>query len=235
MDFFEAQDRARRNTFWLVLLFIAAVTLIIMGVYLVIVAVLWMFSEPSDAAQPLVQPSLWNPQMFAVVAGATVLVVFSGSLYKTVVLSAGGGEAVASLMGARLLNPETRDFYERRLLNVVEEMAIASGIAVPTVYVLDGEKSINAFAAGLGREDATVAVTEGTLRLLKRDELQGVIAHEFSHILNGDMRLNVRLIGILHGIFLISMIGYLLVRSVAHGTRVRRHRRNGGGGELALI
>ncbi|NOX55414.1 MAG: M48 family metallopeptidase [Planctomycetes bacterium] len=234
MDFFEAQDRARRNTFWLVVLFLTAVALIIAGVYLLIAGVWMMASQPSEPGQPVVQPSLWDPEMFALVAGATLLIVFAGSLYKTMVLSA-GGEAVASLVGARPINPETRDFYERRLLNVVEEMAIASGIAVPTVYVLDGEESINAFAAGLGREDAIVAVTEGTLRLLKRDELQGVVAHEFSHILNGDMRMNVRLIGILHGIFLISMIGYLLFRSVAHGARVRRRSRNGGGGELALI
>src|SRR6185503_5521388 len=135
-----------------------------------------------------------------------------GSLYKIAALRS-GGQAVGRLLGGRPLQPNTRDFKERRLLNVVEEMALASGLAVPTVYVLDQEKGINAFAAGFGPGDTVIGVTRGCLDLLSRDELQGVIGHEFSHALNGDMRLNLRLMGLLHGILVIAMIGYWILRT----------------------
>jgi Zn-dependent protease with chaperone function len=115
------------------------------------------------------------------------------------------------MMGGRAVSPDTRDALERRLRNVVEEMAIASGVPVPAIYVLDQEKGINAFAAGFSTEDAAVAVTRGTLETLDRDQLQGVIAHEFSHILNGDMRMNIRLIGVLFGILAIAVVGRIVI------------------------
>jgi Zn-dependent protease with chaperone function len=126
------------------------------------------------------------------------------------------------------VEPNTSDLEERRLLNVVEEMAIASGMPVPSVYLLDKEDSINAFAAGFTPTDAVIAVTRGSLKLLSRDELQGVIAHEFSHILNGDMRLNIRLMGVLHGILVIALIGYSILR----GTRFSSRQKGGG---LAIL
>src|SRR5206468_5524147 len=126
----------------------------------------------------------------AVVSLGTLAVILIGSISKTMELSA-GGSAVSTLMGGRLLNPNTADPDERKLRNVVEEMALASGVPVPQVYVMDGEEGINAFAAGHSPSDAAVCVTRGCMKLLKRDELQGVIGHEFSHILNGDMRLNL--------------------------------------------
>src|SRR6185436_16790121 len=115
-------------------------------------------------------------------------------------------------------SPDTRDPLERRLMNVVEEMSIASGVRVPAVYVMDGEAGINAFAAGYDVSDAIVAVTRGTLETLNRDELQGVIGHEFSHILHGDMRLNIRMIGVLAGIVFIGSIGEFIMRSVRGGS-----------------
>jgi Zn-dependent protease with chaperone function len=134
---------------------------------------------------------------------------------------AGGGGAVAESLGGRLVATNTTDADERRLLNVVEEMAIASGVPMPQVYVLDDEKGINAFAAGHTTSDAVVAVTHGCLKLLSRDELQGVIGHEFSHILNGDMKLNVRLIGILFGIFCIATIGRIMISMRSNNSRDR--------------
>src|SRR5690606_28279037 len=132
------------------------------------------------------------------VAVVVVSVVLLGSLYKTVQLSS-GGKVVAERLGGRLINLQPRDFAERRLLNVVEEMALASGTPVPPVYVLD-DASINAFAAGLTPQDAVIGITRGALETLNREELQGVIAHEFSHVFHGDMRLNTRLVAVLHGI-----------------------------------
>ena len=130
-----------------------------------------------------------------------------------------GGSAVAESLGGRLVNPNTTDPDERKLLNVVEEMAIASGVPVPQVYVLDDEQGINAFAAGHTPSDAAIAVTRGCMTMLTRDELQGVIGHEFSHILNGDMRLNLRLMGIIFGILCLAVIGRILLYTRSGSSR----------------
>lgn len=153
--------------------------------------------------------SWWNPNLFLLVASGTVLVIGSGSLYKIKQLQAGGA-VIAAEMGGRQVLPESATAQEQQLLNVVEEMAIAAGIPVPAVYLLDNEDGINAFAAGITVNDAVIGVTWGTLTQLSRDELQGVIGHEFSHILNGDMRLNLRIVGVLHGLFLIYLLGRVL-------------------------
>jgi Zn-dependent protease with chaperone function len=129
----------------------------------------------------------------------------------------GDGEAVARMAGARPVSPESRDPLERRLLNVVEEMAIAAGVRVPKAYVMAGEPGINAFAAGADTSNAVVAVTRGTLETLNRDELQGVVGHEFSHILHGDMRLNIRMIGVLAGIVFIGSIGRFAMHAMGRG------------------
>ncbi len=130
-----------------------------------------------------------------------------------------GGSAVAESLDGRLIASNTNDPDERKLLNVVEEMSIASGVPMPKVYVLDNEDGINAFAAGHTPSDAAVAVTRNCMTKLSRDELQGVIGHEFSHILNGDMRLNIRLIGILFGIFCIATIGRILLYTRSSNSR----------------
>ncbi|HEY7819346.1 MAG TPA: M48 family metallopeptidase, partial [Vicinamibacteria bacterium] len=159
-----------------------------------------------------------------------LLVVAAGSLYKIWRLS-DGGHTVARLLGGRPVDPNTTDPSERRLLNVVEEMAIAAGLPVPTVYLLDKEEGINAFAAGFTPQDAVLGVTRGTVALLNREELQGVVAHEFSHIFNGDMTLNLRLMGVLHGILVIALIGYFILRSTL---RASSSSRKGGAAVLAL-
>jgi Zn-dependent protease with chaperone function len=232
MDFFESQDNARRATRRLVILFAIAVVALIVSIYLV---ALFVFGrqEIADAAAGGVAAAggFWQPVLFGVVAVATLIVIGAGSGWKTYQLS-GGGSVVAELLGGRVVSPSTKDRDERRLLNVVEEMALASGIPVPTVYLLEREQGINAFAAGFSQSDAVIGVTRGTMELLSRDELQGVIAHEFSHVLNGDMRLNLRLIGVVHGILVISLIGYFLLRT--SGLRGRGDRK-GGAGAIVLF
>src|SRR5882757_11028330 len=144
-----------------------------------------------------------------------------------------GGSAIAEMVGGRAVDLKTTDLRERRLLNVVEEMAIASGIPLPAVYVLEEEPGLNAFAAGLTTSDAAVTVTRGTLDKLTRDELQGVVGHEFSHILNGDMRLNVRISAIVFGILVIGLLGRGILRGLMQG-RVRSGEGKKGGG-IAVI
>jgi len=200
MDFFKDQERARTNSKLLLALFVAAVCLIIVAIYLLFFAI---FGRN--------QTGYWNPELFFWVAAGTLLLVSSGSLYKVSQLNAGGGTAVAETMGGRLVQRDTSDLLERRLLNVVDEMAIASGISVPKAFVMDDEPGINAFAAGKRPSEAVIAVTRGCLEKLTRDELQGVVGHEFSHIFNGDMRLNLRLMGVLHGILVIALIGRALM------------------------
>lgn len=211
MDFFEAQEQARRRTRRLLVYFALAVLGITVAVYLCLLLVFGVGSADLGHG-PTRSWRWWHPQLFGFAAAGTLLVVTLGSLYRITTLRA-GGRVVAEALGGRLVRPDTRDLEERRLLNVVEEMALASGLPVPPVYVLDQEPGINAFAAGFGPHDAVIGVTRGCLRLLNRDELQGVIAHEFSHILNGDMRLNLRLIGWIFGIFCLAEVGRVLLRT----------------------
>jgi len=213
MDFFEQQAKAHHKTKMLVVYFVLAVISIIIMVYgVTLLAGTLAFSSHHHHYIDAPQLELWNPQLFIAVALGTVAVIFIGSAYKTMALSE-GGSAVAESLGGRLIASNTNNPNERKLLNVVEEMSIASGVPMPKVYVLEAEDGINAFAAGHTPSDAAVAVTRNCMTKLTRDELQGVIGHEFSHILNGDMRLNIRLIGILFGIFCIATIGRILMQA----------------------
>jgi Zn-dependent protease with chaperone function len=217
MDFFQAQDSARRNTTRLVIFFTLAVLSLIVFTNL-LVMVLFGFVEPGEQGVTLTAiVTQFDWQVFLVTTASVLIVIVGGSAYKTMALS-GGGAAVAESLGGRLISHSTNDLHERKALNVVEEMAIASGTPVPPVYLLEREQGINAFAAGFTPGDAVIGLTRGTITYLTREELQGVIAHEFSHILHGDMRLNIRLIGILHGILLIGLIGYIVLRSVRGGS-----------------
>jgi len=205
MDFFAEQDRARRAGRWLLLGFGCALAACIVLVYLALL--------PMTAGEYGDEIALWQPGLFLIVALAVGGVIGGGSAWKVAALAAGGGEAVARTLGGRLVARNTTDAAERRLINLADEMAIAAGIPAPPVYVLEDETAINAFAAGDHPRAAVVAVTRGALDRLTRDELQGVIAHEFSHILNGDMRLNMRLVGVLHGLFMLAGAGRVLLRS----------------------
>jgi Zn-dependent protease with chaperone function len=232
MNFFEHQEVARRKTSLLVFYFAVATVLIVGAVYLAVAGIL--LGLRAKQGEPIGPQSLWNPQLILWVTLGTVSVIVLGSLYKVSQLGSGGA-TVAELLGGRLLNSGTQDLDERVVLNVVEEMAIASGTPVPPVYLLDEEKGINAFAAGYTPNDAVIGVTRGAAETLTRDELQGVIAHEFSHILNGDMRLNIRLMGVLHGILLIALIGYGILRSLRHVRVSSRSSKKGGGGLVVVM
>ena len=225
MNFFAAQDQARRSSRRLVIAYIIATILIVMGVTAIVGFAAFSFT-PGNYAYPAGQFARDNLGLLGGTALVTTLFILGSSLYKTSVLSAGGGR-VAVDMGGTLVATDVKDPLRRRLRNVVEEMAIASGVPVPEIYVLEEEQGINAFAAGYSPSDAAVAVTRGTLEILDRDELQGVIAHEFSHILNGDMKLNVRLMGVLFGIMVLGLIGRLIVRGGYHTSIISSRRDRG--------
>ncbi|RDZ29470.1 M48 family metallopeptidase [Lysobacter silvisoli] len=204
MNFFERQAQARRTSTRLVLLFVLAVAAIVLAVDLAVL----VFAGP-------------HPGLLALATLGTLAVIGLGSLFRIASLR-GGGESVAQSLGGVPVPEDTADPSLRRLRNVVEEIAIASGVPVPKLYVLEHEAGINAFAAGYSTSDAAVAVTRGALDRLNRDELQGVIAHEFSHILNGDMRLNIRLIGVLFGILMLAIIGRKILEGGRGGGRLGR-------------
>ena len=225
IDFFESQEEARRQTGRLVLLFALAVLAMTATVYAIAVGLEgYQGTDPSTGSARFAF-DWWNPLLLFWVALGVGAVIGGGSLFKIAQLKA-GGHVVAEQLGGRRVSQETADRKERLLLNVVEEMSIASGIPVPPVYIMDDEPGINAFAAGFSPSDAVVGVTRGAVDQFSRDELQGVIAHEFGHILNGDMRLNIRLMGILHGILILGLLGYFLLRSslISGGGRSNRNQ-----------
>ncbi|WP_193452765.1 M48 family metallopeptidase [Pseudomonas nitroreducens] len=238
MNFFEHQDRARKQTGRLVLLLTIAVVCL---VTITSLALGWLWRHLGEPALHLTsRASLPDPELYLSVAAVIVGVVVLGALYKQVQLSA-GGKVVAESLGGRLLNLSASNADERRLLNVVEEMALASGSPVPPVYVLE-DGSINAFAAGLTPRDAVIGITRGAIEQLDRNELQGVIAHEFSHIHHGDMLLNTRLTALLHGMLLLGLIGGMLLRGwsetstgVRISSRSSSNDKNGGGSVVLLV
>jgi Zn-dependent protease with chaperone function len=234
MNFFQAQERARVTSRWLIVWFSLALIGVVASLYAVaVIAKSWLvsgnygdyMSEPAGGWLDAELASYIGP-----LAGGLIIL---GSLYKLSQLSA-GGSVVARDLGGRAVDPSTTDLLERRLINVVEEMAIASGIPAPETWILDGEDGINAFAAGTDPTNAVIGVTRGCLERLSRDELQGVVAHEFSHILNGDMKLNMRLTGWIFGLVMIAMLGRLLFHSLRF-VRVSNNNNSKGGGAVLFI
>ncbi|PZS33038.1 MAG: peptidase M48 [Pseudonocardiales bacterium] len=219
MNFFERQHAARGTTVRLVLLFAAAVLAIV-----VLVDVVVLFFARSQPANSIVA-------LLIGVSAVTILIIAGGTLFKMVSLRA-GGSAVALSVGAVPIDPTSTDPALRRFTNIVEEMSLASGVPMPRLFVLEQEPGINAFAAGYTPADAAITVTAGALKQLNRDELQGVIGHEFSHVLNGDMRLNVRLIGLLAGILLLGFIG---LRVLSFGGGRGGGDRKGGAAPIIVI
>jgi Zn-dependent protease with chaperone function len=224
MDFFSRQARARSQTRWLVIAFMVAIVLVVAGIDLVLFSLFGMANEERRAIAPFEFVGR-NPGVALFCTLAILGVIGLASLFKAAQLRDGGG-VVARTLGGTRISRDTSDIKRKRLHNVVEEMAIASGVPMPEIYVLEQESSINAFAAGHTPANAAIAVTQGALDNLNRDELQGVIAHEFSHVLNGDMRLNVQLMGWLFGLFVIALIGRTLLRYAPRG-------RKGAGGLVA--
>lgn len=197
MNFFDHQEKARRATRVMVGLFAVSLALITTAMFFIGMIVSRLLS-PGD---PLVGAA-W-------VAGAALVVMLVSSMVKVATLK-GGGDVIAENVGGVRVPANTKDPMLRRYRNVVEEMALASGVPIPKTYILPQEKGINAFAAGFDMNNAVIAVTQGALDQLNRQELQAVVAHEFSHILNGDMRLNIKLIGVVHGLLVIALGGRFL-------------------------
>ena len=232
MDFFDHQDRARRNTVLLTVYFMLAIIMIIACVYFAILGILVFSTKDADA--PIYFNSGWHPELLGSVVVVVGIIIASGSLFKIWMLG-GHGETVAIALGGVKVPANTTALEERILLNVVEEMALASGTPVPPVYILEDESGINAFAAGTSPQNAVIGVTRGAITTLGRDELQGVIAHEFSHILNGDMKLNLRLMGLLHGILLLALIGYLFIRYLSFASMRGSSSNNDSKGAAGMV
>ncbi|EGR3115019.1 M48 family metallopeptidase [Vibrio parahaemolyticus] len=228
MDFFHHQDTARQRTGLLVMLFTLAVLAITGLVSVISISIYFYFT-----GEPFTTQSIISYCLLSFVGVLTVVSI--SSFIRLSELNANGGRGVAESIGGKLISTDTSNAKHRQLLNVVEEMSIASGIPVPPVYVMAEEHGINAFAAGMSIDDAVIGVTQGALDAFSRDELQGVIAHEFSHILNGDMRLNTRLIGALFGITCIAHFGHLILDNSNSTRHVSRSSSDSNKGFAVII
>lgn len=232
MNFFEHQDRAHRKTKLLVFYFSLAVLLIIFSINAIVYSAIYFFSDYYPDFRKLLYAPIW-----VYLSGSVLLVITLGSLFKMFMLR-GGGLSVAQMVKARSINFHTNNFEEKRLIHIVEEMSIASGVPIPKLFIMDNEPGINAFVAGVKPEDTVLVVTKGALEHLNRAELQGVIGHEFSHIFNSDMRINIRLMGILAGILVIGVMGEILLRSAglsSRGVQARRNSKSNNGGGAAIL
>jgi Zn-dependent protease with chaperone function len=223
LNFFEHQDHARRSTRLMLGLYVLAVAGVVLAVT-VALALAWYWAVEERPPR----------ELYVYGATGTLVMIVVASLYHMVRLRE-GGEAIARLVGAQRVEPATRDPLERRLLNVVEEMAIAAGTRVPAVFVMQQETGINAFAAGYDVSNSVVAVTRGALQTLNRDELQGVVGHEFSHIVNGDMWLNIRMMGVLGGIVFIGAIGQFVMRTQSESSSNSRSSKDSGSGGVFVF
>lgn len=239
MNFFKHQDDARRKSAQLVFLLAAAVAALIVITTLALTVLLYFLESNSTSigAYDSANTSLFahfklvlSSELILWIATGVIAVVCIGSLYKSSQLKR-GGDYVAQALGGKILLHEQADANEKKLLNIVEEMAIASGMPVPRVYLMD-ETAINAFAAGTNTSNAVIGITKGCIEKLNREQLQGVIAHEFSHIHHGDMRLNMRLIAVLHGILLIGLIGEVLLRSSSRRSYHSSRSKKGNNGAI---
>ncbi len=227
MDFFQYQANAKRNTLWLYILFAIALLAIVVAVYAAVTVSFYMlplFWRDFEAPQ-----KFWEWQRFVYTSLSTIIFILLGSWYKMHQLKQGGGIAIAEMLGGQRLG-KAKEPEERQLRNVVEEMAIASGMPTPAIFILE-QQGINAFAAGYAYQDTAIAVTRGAIEMLNRDELQGVVAHEFSHLLHGDTLLKMKMMGLLHGITMISDLGILMIS----GRNTVSHSKYKGGSHPVLM
>jgi len=252
MNFFEQQDKARKKTISLVLYFILAILLIILFIDLLIVGTIVYSSYPDSSASihfnfngedtTLVRQGNIDFRVFVIlallttiaVAPVVLIIIGIGTLIR-LFQTRGGGQSIAQMVNARPLLTDTQDFKEKRFINIVEEMSIASGVAIPALYVMDNETAINAFVAGYHPDDTVMVVTKGALDTLDRDALQGVVGHEFSHIFNSDMRINLRLIGLLGGIFAIGQLGAFILRSLQYRSSSSSSSSNNKGNGIFIV
>lgn len=233
MDFFSAQQSAKRSTLLLIFLFLLAIVFLLALSNLFLFQYLYL-SEYSDFTFSITKLELVYDKNLSLVLSISILIfIIIGSFYKLITLSS-GGTAIAESLGGTIISRNSKNPQHKVILNVVEEMAIAAGMPVPKVYLLN-ERGINAFAAGWKVSNAVIGITQGALDMLSREELQGVIAHEFSHIFNGDMKINIRLIAILHSILMIGQIGNFALRSLRYGSGSRRSSNSKNGSGVLVI
>lgn len=226
MNFFEHQQQARKQTKKLVAYFFAAI------VAIVVLANLALFFATCSLSTACVgigdylkMPISWFLSL------GILLVIFLTSLVRWSQMKRGGGFKAVAMVDATRIDFSSQDPLERRLINVVEEMSIAAGVPIPSLFVMKNESGINAFVAGTEPQNTCLAVTQGCLETLSRQELQGVVAHEYSHIFNGDMRMNIQLIGLLAGILVIGQLGEFLARMGGHS----RGNRKNDGAQIAIV
>lgn len=238
MNFFEHQEKARKQSRWIIAAFIGVTLLIILVIDALVLLLMgsqgMLLTDQSGVPSfNIFNPNVWlaNSKMMIISSLIVGGVISISSLGKIVSLRSGGGK-VAQNLGGMIVTADTKDPLRRRLYNVVEEIALASGVPVPEIYVMENEPGINAFAAGYSPADAAVAVTQGALEKLNRSELQGVIAHEFSHIFNGDMRINIKMMGVIFGIMVIAILGRKFL--VTSRYRVSSSRNKNGGGIIVI-
>jgi Zn-dependent protease with chaperone function len=222
LDFFEAQERARRRSRWLVLWYAAAVLGVVASYCALAAFGYWLAMQ---SAMPLA-----GHLAVASLVGGFILTVSAWHMWQL----SDGGAVIAHVLGARYVDPDKCTPAERKLINVVEEMAIASGVSVPPVYVLEFDDAINALVAGYSPHEAVIIVTRGAAQKLSRDELQGMMGHEFSHILNGDMAFNVRMVGLLAGLSWLAGAAERLVFETARHNRELERDQRGAGALVAL-
>lgn len=235
MNFYAAQDNAKKKTKYLVLIYLLVLVVLTFLSTLVLILLLPMFTGKSFG--PEFWQTLFTEKNLPTLLGVGAFVI-GGALISSYVKSrhlSKGGSVIAASLGGSKIQPNTSDLNERKVLNVVEEMAIASGMPVPEVYLLRNESAINAFAAGQTPMDAVIGVTQGCIDKLTRTQLQGVIGHEFSHILNGDMRLNLRIIMLLHGIEFIGMLGRVMTSSQRRSSSFSSSRSRNSKGNGAIV
>ncbi|MGE4349976.1 MAG: M48 family metallopeptidase [Candidatus Berkiella sp.] len=229
MNFFEHQDKARRKSKILILYFVLALLIMIFAMNAAVYGILYYTSQQVPDLRSLMNEPLW-----LYISLTLTIIIVSGSLFKMYALR-GGGTSVANMVNARRILTDTSDFHEKRLIHIVEEMSIASGVPMPALYIMDKEMGINAFVAGITPKDTVLVVTKGSLENLNREELQAVIGHEFSHIFNGDMKINIRLMAILAGILLIGNVGSIVLRGAGHSSGSKRRDGKGGGGVIIIL
>ncbi|MDR1010911.1 MAG: M48 family metalloprotease, partial [Opitutaceae bacterium] len=221
IDFFAAQERARRRTIMLIVPAVLALVVIIVLAYFLVVGCWWLMQDHKDYRQTVDAVEyltgarapafvLWHPRLFFATAVFTTLFIAGGSVYRIIELGGQGGNFIANRLGADVVRYDTTDLEERRLINIVEELSIASGVRIPELFILE-EDGINSFCVGHDVDSAVLIITRGAVDVLNRDELQAVLAHEFSHILNADMIINTRMVGVLHGLMMFTMTGRSLM------------------------
>ncbi len=228
MNFFEHQDKANKKTKQLVFLFILGLLFTLLAVNAVIYGALYVASLDNPNLMFMMAEPIW-----LYISCLFIVVMFLGTVIKMLQISS-GGLSIAKMVNARSLEEGPQSLEEQRFQNVVEEMAIASGTPVPQLFIMDDE-SINAFVAGTKPEDTVMVVTTGALQALNRDELQAVVGHEFSHIFNGDMKISLKLMGVLGGILIIGKIGHMILRARWYSSGSRSSNQKGNGLAFILI